>query len=79
MTAGFSILAVVTCVGLKLASHPETSAALKDISLVQHSEHSYSSPTPTFAGFRIRLSPSDFGYEVLATDREVPQISLAAQ
>jgi hypothetical protein len=78
IAAGLSILAVVAGVGWKLASHPETSAGLQEISLNQHSEHSHPGPT-TLAGIRIRLSPSDFGYDLRATDHEVPQISLAAE
>jgi hypothetical protein len=79
IAAGLSILAVVTSVGWKLASHPATSAGLEDISLIQRSEHSHPGPTNALAGLRIRLSPSDFGYEVTATAHKVPQISLAAE
>ena len=55
-----SILAVAGVVGWKLASHPETSAGLQDVSLVQSSEHSHPGPTGALAGIRIRLSPSDY-------------------
>jgi hypothetical protein len=79
IAAGLSIFAVVASVGWKLASHPATSAGLQDISLIQHSEHSHPGPTNALAGLRIRLSPSDFGYEITATAHEVPQISLAAE
>ena len=77
--AGFSILAVAAGVGWKLASHPETSAGLQEVSLNQRSEHSHPGPTNALAGIRIRLGPSDFGYEVRATAHQVPQISLAAE
>ena len=76
---GLSIFAVVASVGWKLARHPETSAGLQDISLIQRSEHSHPGPTNALAGIRIRLSPSDFGYEIRATAHKVPQISLAAE
>ena len=79
IAAGLSILAVAAGVGWKLASHPETSAGLQDISLIQRSEHSHPGPTNALAGIRIRLSPSDFGYEIRATAHKVPQISLAAE
>jgi hypothetical protein len=79
MTAGLSIFAVVAGVGWKLASHPATSAELQDISLIQRSEHSDPGPTNALAGIRIRLSPSDFGYEITATAHKVPQISLAPE
>ena len=79
LAAGLSILAVVAGVGWKLASRPETSAGLQDIRLSQHSEHSHPGPTKALAGIRIRLSGSDFGYQVSATDHTVPQIALAAE
>ena len=79
IAAVLSILAVAAGVGWKLASHPETSAGLQDISLKQHSEHSHPGPTNALAGIRIRLSPSDFGYEIRATADKVPQISLATE
>lgn len=74
IAAGFSILAVVAGVGWKLASHPETSAGLQEISLKRSSEHSHPGPTNALAGIRIRLS----GSEIRATDHKVPQIALAA-
>jgi hypothetical protein len=80
IAAALSILAVAGGVGWKLASHPETtSTGLAGVSLNQHSEHSHPGPNNALAGIRIRLSPSDFGYEVRATDRSVPQIALAAE
>ena len=77
ITAGLAILAVVASVGWKLGSHPETSAGLHDVSLIQRSEHSDPSSTNALAGIRIRLSGSDFGYEIAATPDQVPQVSLA--
>ena len=59
IAAVLSILAVAAGVGWKLASHPETSAGLQEISLIQHSEHSHPGPTNALAGIRIRFSPSD--------------------
>ena len=77
IAAVLSILAVAAGVGWKLASHPETSLGLQEVSLIQHSEHSL--PSNALAGLRIRLSPSDFGYELRATADKVPQIALAAE
>ena len=79
IAAGLSIVAVVASVGWKLASRPETSTGLQQISLKQHSEHSNPGPTNALAGIRIRLSGSDFGHALQATDHKVPQISLAAE
>ena len=79
IAAGLSVFAVVAGVGWKIASHPATSAGLQDISLIQRSEHSHPGPTNALAGIRIRLSPSDFGYEITATAHEVPQISQVAE
>jgi hypothetical protein len=70
---------VVVGVGWKLASHPETSAGLQDISLKQHSEHSQPGPTAALARIRVRLSPSDFVYQANARTDNVPQIPLAAE
>jgi hypothetical protein len=80
IAAGLSIVAVMAGVGWKLASRPATTATkLEDIRLIQQSEHSHPGPSDALAGIRIRLSPSDFGYEVTVPAREVPQISLAAK
>ena len=79
IAAGLSILAVVAGVGWRLANHPESSAGLQDVSLIQHSEQSQPGPTNELAGIRIRLSPSDFGYEVTARADKVPQVALAAE
>ena len=79
MAAGLSIFAVAACVGWRLASHPATSAELRDISLIQRSEHSNPGPTDALAGIRIRLSPTDFGCEITATAHAVPQISVAPE
>jgi hypothetical protein len=77
--AGVSIFAVVASVGWKVASHPETSTGLQDVSLIDRSEHSHPGPNSALAGIRIRLSPSDFSYEIGATPREIPQISVTAR
>lgn len=75
---GLSIVAVAAVMQWKLASHPETSAPLQDIRLIQHSEHSHPGPTDALAGIRIRLSPSDFD-EAESVTAQVPQIALAAR
>ena len=72
IAAALSILAVAAGVGWTLASHPETSAGLQEVSLSQHSEHSHPGPTNALAGIRVRLS----GSEIRATDHQVPQITL---
>ncbi len=77
IAAGLSILAVAAGVGWKLASHSEASTGLQEVSLSRHSEHSQPGPTNALAGIRFRLSGSDFGYAVKATDHAVPQIALA--
>jgi hypothetical protein len=79
IAAGLAILAVASGVGWKLASHPETSAGLQEISLKRHSEHSHPGPTDALARIRIRLSPDDLGFEARATAHQVPQIPLAAE
>ena len=79
LAIGLSILAVASATGWKLASQPEASTGLRDISLIQHSEHSNPGPTNALAGIRIRLSPSDFDGAVRAAPHEVPQIALAAE
>jgi hypothetical protein len=79
LLAALSILAVTAGVGWKVASHPETSAGLQEISLNQHSEHSTPGSTNALSRIRVRISPSDFGYELRATTQKVPQISVAAE
>jgi hypothetical protein len=80
IAAGLSIVAVVAGVGWKLASRPATtSTALQDIRLIQRSEHAHPGPGDALAGIRIRLSPSDFGYEMNVPVRKVPRIAVAAQ
>ena len=74
-----SIFATAATVGWTLASHPENSAELQELSLIQNSEHSQPGPTKELAGVRIQLSPSDFGYDIAATADAVPQIALAAK
>ena len=79
IAAGLSIVAVVAGVGWKLASRPATSAGLEDIRLIQRSEHSHPGPSDELAGIRIRLSPSDVGYEFTVPARKVPQVAVAAE
>jgi hypothetical protein len=74
-----SVLAVATGVGWKVARHPETPARLQEVRLKPQSEHSQPELNNTLAGIRVRISPSDFGYEVKAAPDKVPQISLAAE
>jgi hypothetical protein len=79
IAAGVAILAVVAGLGWKLASHPETSAKLQDISLIQRSEHSHPGPTDALAGIRVRLSPGDFDDAIRARAHHVPQVTVAAE
>jgi hypothetical protein len=80
IAAALSIVAVVVGVGWKLASRPAPSASLlQDIRLIQRSEHSHPGPGGELAGIRIRISPSDFGNEIMVPARKVPQISVAAE
>lgn len=79
IAAGLSIIAVMAGVGWKLASRPATSTELKDIRLIQRSEHSHPGPTEQLAGIRIRISPSDFRCDLTAPASEVPRISVAAE
>jgi hypothetical protein len=74
-----SVLAVAAGVGWKVASHPETSARLQEVRIKQQSEYSHPGVNNTLAGIRIRISPSDFGYEVKTTADKVPQIALAIE
>jgi len=79
IAVGLSIVAVAAGVGWKLASRPATSAGLEDIRLIQRSEHAHPGPSDALAGIRIRLSPSDFGYELTVPARKVPQIAVAVE
>jgi hypothetical protein len=79
IVAGISVLAVMVSVGWKLASHPETSAGLQNVSLIERSEHSHPGPNEALAAVRIRLSPSDFSDEIRAPAHEVPRIPLTAK
>jgi hypothetical protein len=79
LAAVLSVLAVVAGVGWKLGRHPETSVRLRDISLIERSEHSHPGHSKLLAAIRIRLSPSDFGCELREPAQEVPQISLAGE
>jgi hypothetical protein len=78
IAAGLSIVALVASVGWRLASRPAPSTALEDVRLIRRSEHSHPGPVDALAGIRIRLSPSDFGYEITVPAREVPQIAVVA-
>ena len=64
VVAVFSVLAVATGVGWKVASHPETSARLQEIRVKQQSEQSHPAVNNALAGIRIRISPNDVGYEI---------------
>jgi hypothetical protein len=79
IAAGLSILAVVTSAGWALASHPETSAGLRQINLVQGSEHSQPGASKALAGIRIRLSPNDVDVDKLTTAHDVPRVAVAAR
>ena len=75
IAAVLSILGVAAGVGWKLASHPETSLGLQDVSLNQHSERS--GPSNAMARLRIRVSPNDLGYALQVSADKVPTVSLA--
>lgn len=79
IAAGLSILALAAGVGWKLASHPGTSAGLQEVRLDPSSEHSQPGPTNALAGIRIRLSGSEVGYALEATDHKVPQVGLTVE
>jgi hypothetical protein len=79
LTAGLAILSVVGGVAWKLASHPQSSVELRDIQLIQHSEHSQPGPADALAGIRIRLSPSDFDDQIRTAAHDVPQVAVAAE
>ena len=78
IAAGLAIVAVAAGVGWKLASHPDTSTGLQEISLNQHSEHSNPGAVTATARVRIRVMPNDSGYGLTAAAAQVPHISLAA-
>ena len=75
IAAVLSILGVAAGVGWKLASHPETSLGLHEVSLKKNSERSL--PSNAVARLRVRVSPS--GYELRVSPDKVPQVSLAAK
>ena len=77
IAAVLSILGVAVGVGWNLAGHSETSLGLHDVSLKKNSERSL--PSDTVARLRIRVSPSDLGYELRVSPDKVPQVSLAAK
>ena len=78
VAAGAFILAIAGGVGWKLSSHPETSSTrLRDVSLVQGSEHSQPGPTEALAGIRIRLSPGDYDDAMRAWASDVPKVAVA--
>ena len=76
IAAGLAVLAVAAGVGWKLASHPDTSTGLQQISL--NSEHSNPGAVNATARVRIRVMPNDSGYGLTAAAAQVPHISLAA-
>jgi len=76
IAAVLSILGVAAGVGWKLASHPETSLGLHEVSLKKNSERSL--PSDAVARLRIRVSPNELGYELRVSPDKVPQVSLAA-
>jgi len=76
VAAGVFILAIAGGVGWKLSSHPETPTRLRDVSLVQGSEHSQPGPTEALAGIRIRLSPSDYDDAMRAWASDVPKVAV---
>jgi hypothetical protein len=79
VAAGASVLVMMVGLGWKLARHPQPATTLRDVSLVQGSEHSQPRPVNVLAGIRIRLSPSDFGDDIRAPAPAVPRVSLARE
>jgi hypothetical protein len=79
LTAVLAILAVAGGMGWKLARHAQSSVELRDIKLIQRSEHSQPGPTDALAGIRIRLSPSDFDDQLKKTAHNVPHVALAGE
>ena len=77
IAAVLSILGVAAGVGWKLASHPQTSLRLHEVSLKKNSERSL--PSNAVARLRVRVSPSDLGYELRVPPDKVPQLALAAK
>ena len=77
IAAVLSILGVAAGVGWKLASNPETSLGLHEVSLKKNSERSL--PSNAVARMRVRVSPSDLGDELRVSSDKVPQVSLAAE
>jgi hypothetical protein len=78
IAAVLSILGVAAGVGWKLANHPGTSLGLHEVSLKKNSERSL--PSDAVARLRIRVSPSELGYELqVVSPDKVPQVSLAAK
>jgi hypothetical protein len=77
--AGMFILLVAGGIGWKLASHPEISTRLQDVSVIPGSEHAHPGPTDALAGIRIRLSPSDFNDAMRAKGHHVPQVAVAPE
>jgi hypothetical protein len=66
-----AILAVAAGAGWNIARHPESSAGLQEISLSQHSEHSYPGQTESLARVRVRVSPDDLEFATEATAHNV--------
>jgi hypothetical protein len=79
IAAGLSVLAVAAGVGWKVARHPGTPVELQQVSLRQNSEHTQPGSSVALARVRVRVSPSDSGYEIRATADKVPRVSLAAE
>lgn len=79
IAAALAVLAAVACMGWRLAGQSESTMGLKDVSLVQHSEHSQPGPTGALAGIRIRLSTSDYDPQLKAAARPVPQVALVEE
>lgn len=78
IAVALSIVAAAAVMQWKLASHPDTSAPLQDIRLIQHSEHVNPGPADALAGIRIRLSPSDYN-DADGVTAQVPEIQVAAE
>jgi hypothetical protein len=77
VAAGAFIVAIACGVGWKLSHHSETSMGLRDVTLVQGSEHSSAGPQEALAGIRIRLSPGDFDDAMRPFAEKVPHVEVA--
>jgi hypothetical protein len=90
IVAALTIFAIASGVGWSIASHPDSSLELGQITLDQGSERSYASPSDAVGRVRVRVSPAEHRVRVrvsphghalgtTASASEAPRIALAAQ